>query len=500
MDAFTTFIDIISNKKTNNIPLDECEIIIINMYKDYVMDFILTKNGNDTIVIKDIMEMVKINLIKDNKYIIKLNFTNGKYMYLSLNTLLNIEYFKMMFDNYNFGNNCIINLDVCKEIDNYEHMTLVLKFVNTKKIDKCNIEFEQFYTFLCMVDFLGPTINNKNIVNYFLNKTTVRCKTIYMYELEHIYTILKNNNVKGIKRNIFDLWKYVVDKDDVNIFKMSFFCDIMTMDSNCKQMIITNKQIQLYSHIIENSNHESILSNLLKINNDESWKVIMNILSDNKKRNHIDKYFANHKEDIPETIFDYNISKFYIDTQLDMLIKYNKIEFVNIIGDNVIKTTNTTKFKRFYKYINTIEPGIGNKLKKLKGISPINKYLSTTNKFPQMLSYYPLEYRMWKSITTVDEYYKENDVKKGIITHIEYDGDVININLQTQLLINDENGEDYNIATISKILYQYYDGQEEKYVEINEINCNSKNKKGKYCLILNPESLNKNIIDANIHI
>lgn len=498
MTTFTSFVNTITNKKTNNIPLDEGETIITNIYKDYILDFILSKQSEETIIIKDIMEMVRINLIKNKKYIIKLNFSNGTYLYVSLDTLNNIEYFRGMFENYNFGDNCIVDVNVSKEIDNYDYMNIILKFVNTKKYDNGNMTYEEYHKMLIMVDYIGPIINKKNLIKYISKNTITKYENVYVNDIEQIYTILNNNKIKT-KNLIFELWNNVLDSDNNNIYKTTFFCDIMIKQPYYRQLVIDNKQIHIYPKVINDVNCVDIMRYLLECNNDISWKAIMDIMNNKSNKKYVDKYFTNNKDEITEKIFEYDILKFSVEIQVYMMVKYNKIEYINDIGDNVVigSSKSTKPYKDFCEYLNTVAPNSGNEFKKLSNVSPIKHYISTSKCFPKMTSYYPLEYRMWDNICDVDKLYMEDGIIKGIITKIKSGKNQI-IKHQTQLLINNNDGEAYNIAIVEKILHPYYDGNNIKHIEIMEICCNTKT--NEYCIILDEESLKRIKVNDDIHI
>lgn len=126
MSSFTTAISNIN--KTN--PQHE----ILDVYKQCMLDLIVCTT---TMSIPDVNKSIEAGFLRNKKHIINLIFSNNKNIYMFHDKIINIKYFKYMFDGYDFGDNIIVDVVVDKMFDDYNVMEIIMDIFDNNKCYRC---------------------------------------------------------------------------------------------------------------------------------------------------------------------------------------------------------------------------------------------------------------------------------------------------------------------------------------------------------------------------
>lgn len=499
MSLFKELVDNISHKVDNNIELNYTEKSIKNKFSEYITSRIFTTNKITEINIDELNSTIETIIINNQQHIIKLLFSNNKYIFVNKSILTKIQYFKNMLEGYEFNNNSIVEIKVITNIDSYKYMNEVINFVYDGVIYDDPIKFKTLYKKLIMIDFIGPIKhNNKHIISYFLDYHITSYDNLTILTIEYIYTLLIQNSITNIDKFIINLWiaSIKLNITDTTIVNYDFFNNIIIKNIGGIQFILDNKYIQYYPKIISINNYRIVIKNLLENNNIYSWEIIIDIIkSPINFTQSIHDYLNENFDVIKNTVFNVNITKLQLDLQVKLLIKFKNYNFIDIIGTQIIEQQNVTLWDKLVTFITNNNHVEGNKLKqfKLGELSPPTHYKTTYGKKIQLLTIYPLKYKSWKKVGNVCGLYGDNGI---IVNILLVDNQCIDNN--TELMINNNTNEPYNICHVEKILYCNYD--EIVYKEINNITNNVIHKHCTYAFILNKDTLSKINIKDNIYL
>lgn len=120
---------------------------ILNKYKQYMLDIIF--NSTKEMNFMEIHKNIEQQFLENKQYIIKLMFSDNKNIYVFVDYLININYFKNMFDGYVF-NNVIVEVIVDKMIDNHEIVNNIINGNNNLEITT----YSEMYNYICIMDYL----------------------------------------------------------------------------------------------------------------------------------------------------------------------------------------------------------------------------------------------------------------------------------------------------------------------------------------------------------
>lgn len=499
---YNTFTDKLINKFKNNITLDYGEKYIIQKYISYLNTNIFDLPNSTTI-----FENIKLELLTNKNYIIKLIFSNtSSCIHTPINILYNIEYFKNMFDGHNFGDDIIVEIIMNESVDDYNIMNNIISFLSGVNINNPLNCVTMFKTII-MLDYVGPIVfNNINMMQMVIVNGIMKCDDIKDFEdyenyiennvdktiinitnIEKIYNILDQNKIIKYKDVLMIM---IINANDNNIESSMLFDKIIINTNYGKRYICNNNLIKYYPKIFNDFNYKHIMESLLKENTIECWNIIMEIIK--IKPIQVNKWLFKKFDMITELVFDYDITQFDTIIQLKLMIKFNRIEYIDNIGDNIIKLSKGSHHnlkELFTNYLDTLNKGDGDKFKNTNKLSPKNYYCGYRY-FAQVISYTPFICKEWTQIGTIKNKFTNNNLVTLIIeirlpiTH--------KINNQTKLLINFKDNMPYNIINIDHLLLPYYDNNNIKYVPIDNIFSNIDNQYTSYCIVYDL-NINKNI-------
>lgn len=500
MSLFTELINIIGQKLDNNIKLNNTELSIKNKFSEYITSKIFTTTQIKTLDIGDLNNEIELLLLSEKKYIIKLLFSNNKHIFVNKNILSKIKYFDDMMDDYDFGNNCIVEIKVIQNIDYYDHMNEIINFMHDGVIYNDPIDFSILYEKLIMIDFIGQiSYKDKHIMKYFLDYIITTYCDLNIKKIEHIYTILTHNDIHNIDKFITNLWITSVNLNiiDNDLFNMKFFNDIIIKSINGMQFILENKHIQYYSKIVSGNNYRIIIKDLLIIDTILSWGYIIDIITGSYNFvNSINDLLEHEFYDlITNVVFNINITKLTLDLQLKLLIKFKNMSFIDLVGTQIIDNTRQDLWTKLVKFVCGMDPNEGYKLSLLdfKSISPITCYKITYNNKIQMINIYPLKYKSWKKVGNVSAKFDDCN----IVVDILLDDDKY-IDNTTPIMINKKSNEPYNIGNITKIMHSSYNTT--TYNEIPKITNNMLSTHCNYVFVLDKDMFNKTNIKDYIYL
>lgn len=476
------------------------ENIIYNMYMSHFKKIVFYDKSNENINVDGIHNVIQQILLRDKNYIFKLIFSDGNLLYIPINLLIKIDYFKNMIEYYNFNNNCIIEILLCKEIDNYGCMLDIITFVDIGKFKKPNYNFKDFYDICVIVDYLGTVYNNNiNILDKLVkcySSEIITFKNTHNYNgntfeaFVNIYNILKNNKIDFNISIITYIWGHMTDLDENKdcILKSQIFKNIIMYTGIGMQYLLKYKKYEYFNEILDVNNYDKInvynknygkyanlcdvVDILLKDNTLESYTIVY----DNSKINYDEKvnkilqYLNWYPNLLSDIIFNFDISIFKIGTKLKLMIKHDKVEYLEEIAEHIFGNTLRGHYNDLVTYINKHnENHLPIEIKyypSLINFSPKNNYKIhellndevnyNGRDFYQIINYIPLKYKLWSQIGIVEDFHVVNDKNIGFIfkpnkSRIYFDTIGTNLENDDIIMINKTNNEQYNIMNVDKI-------------------------------------------------
>ena len=336
MDQSNIILDVI-NKHASNIQLTTFEKAIFSFCTSKISYFNVDK------IIPDFTQAL-------NEYktqVVKLIFANDQHIYVEKHLLLTIEYFKNMFETCDTNNgDQYYEINVDPHIDHYELMTIIFMFVELKKYDILN--FKTLLDILKIIQFLGNIMHkNTNMLHHIIDNLELGLEhfnipddelQIDMYTLENIYLTISTyktleNKIKWI---IVKLFKNIIL--DENVFKLSFFTNIMMTTNIGIKYIIKQNYKPLIDILIDN--HTTTLLDVLLCNDSiESWNLIMS-LENHELWEKINSYLLQNSRMISETVLNVDITKFSKYLYIRIITKFKKCDLIDKYFENKIVSFN----------------------------------------------------------------------------------------------------------------------------------------------------------------
>lgn len=445
MDSLDHFVKDTIEKQLNNIQLNDVELFIIK----------ICNNHTD---INIVMNEIKTQLTNTNKYIIRLTFTDGNCIHVFSDLLVKIDYFKNMMECCDDCDKYYIDIIMHKCIDDYEFIKNIITYI-THGVVVVSKNSHNIYKILTMLDFLGPIVYlGKNLIRYVIgNIKNYEHKGMTHNELNEMYIILQNNKIGNIDCKIFinKILDHIGYIDDVDkLFDSIVFKEIICKQHYGQELIIKHKKVIYYKELNNNNIFKIILEQFINDSNIDTWQIIQTIL-ENKHFLEFTNYLHININIIPESIFNFNFKVFHEEIQLKLIIKHNKFEHIDYIGNLIVKSNNVCLQDLLFGYL------LIGKDKNVKinnfydAISLPNTYISPLTSFTQILSYKPIKIKNWSRIGYVNDicYDNQNNIKYIGVNINFWNNYVVDEN--TTLLINKVVNKPYNIIDMKHVnIYQ----------------------------------------------
>lgn len=466
MSLFNELRNTILNKITTKSPLNHAEKTVHDMYSEYLIKCAFDQTS--IINMNDVHNLIQSTLIKNKNYIIKLLFDDNTCIYINYKILNEIELFNNMLELYEFGNECVTEIVVGKEINNFTFISFIYEFTMNGIYTKMSMTYQEFYDLVCIINYMGLiTYKDNNILNYIVYNDIKRIhssENITLEMVDKLHTIFVQNNANNYG-NVLSLFMDAVNINEIDIpvlKNMNLFNDVL---SGCtyENTVIRHKLFTEFVSIYNETNAEKIVSCLLNENTIECWTIIMEL---NKFKHIFDvnNYLIVHLNKITDIVLNFNIDLFSLPLRLKLYEKFNKNEAMYNMFNNAIENNDVPYMvKEIPIVLNTFKHGDGDTFRKLNNISCIDKFTNNRENITQLLHFMPLSYKKWTCIGKVYEV-DSNTIKikmKKIKTL--YVNDV--------LLINCKLNVPYNTCTITQIITQTnldYHIMIDKSVEIND--------------------------------
>lgn len=488
MSTLKDCIKLITTKNHNKIKLNKTEKKI---YKEFnkILTHDIFINNNQTPNIDTIINNISTNFIQNKFHIIKLIFSNDQHIYTTLKILKNIEYFKIMFDGYNFDNDCIIDIVMIKEMDNYYCMENVLYYITNNTCIKSRFTFQNLYDSILFLDF----IHYNDLFEYLIQLHIDDYTNITTNAIEHIYNILSHNGVKYENEYFVNLLKLCddIDNNAEIIFNSNIFKDCIINENFGYKFILNHKKIMYYDYLTHLKHyHQQMIPDLLNVGDHDSWIIIINIIDSyehvssdsndnwdswdsddsdgwyqrrrNKQEikqkqnksnlNNIYDIMLKNIDKITEIIFDYNIN---LNTKLnlELMIKFNKINRLTMIANRIIIDQNVELYDTLLNFIKLNNKDFDPSKVNMDYIAPTNKPFRQTNEIHQILSYIPFNYKIWIKCGVITHQFLTNNK----ITIITKNPKNIDITIKNEILFVDSFCDKYIISQIDQISFCNYD-------------------------------------------
>lgn len=465
MSLYDEFVKKLIWNVNNKVKLDYGEDYIFIKYNNHIKNNIFEIPNTHII-----FENIKQELLQTKMYIVKLIFSNGKCIHIPIRLLLLIEYFKIMLEGYNFENECIINIIMDKNVDDYAIINSIISFTVDDIYDMTPLNCTNMYKTIIMLDYIGEMEKMMDkVINVGLLATNdiedcndyenykdnnVDKNILNVENMEKFYNVLKQNKIKNCDMIIS---RMVSNMDDVNIKDTTVFSEVVIYTDYGKRFIEEHNLFTYYAQIFSVYNYKNIIENLLKQNTEECWNIIVAIMNKSNNNNIIiNKWLFKKFDMITELIFNHDITIFDTIIQLKLLIKFNKLDIIDMVGDKVVNIGRYAKHNVmdiFANYLESQNAGDGNKFKNTKGLSPKLHYKNYGD-LSQVISYTPFICKQWHLIGYLNRI-TINDNMVCIIIRIKMPKGQV-INKDTLLMINKYEGNKYNIIKIDHILLPYY--------------------------------------------
>ncbi|QKF94794.1 hypothetical protein QKU48_gp1336 [Fadolivirus algeromassiliense] len=155
----------ISDKNGND---NQIEQFCKNILSEKVLSLMKSNRFGGTIDMGNLMQMVYDELLQKKISIVCLMFSDGNKICIDKTKLLNVPYFKNMFDNCNNDNEIIIEIPLIDILDNYIVMNEIICFIH-KGETVSQIDPEMFYKIALVDDYLGEIVYcSKQLVQFSL--------------------------------------------------------------------------------------------------------------------------------------------------------------------------------------------------------------------------------------------------------------------------------------------------------------------------------------------
>lgn len=328
MSLFDALIIEVLSKHHNDENFVMEEKIIYELYMKNIAKIIFESN-NTIIDISKVNSNLQMQLLKNNNYIVKLIFSNNKNLYTSLSNITRIEYFKNMLCDYAYDENVIIPIVLGKELDNYDVMLEIIYYVNIGICRNIIYTFDHYYNNMVIVDYMGlVTYREINIIKKIADNYNVMEYDNITYEkYKRLHTIIYQNEITNNSKIILlQSWTHIMDLDDnINDFcNLTFFKDIIETNLG-RRFILKYKLMQFYSQIVSMDTYEEIMDHIIKNQSVYTW----NIISDYFANPTICTFIEKNIDHIEEVIFDVDITLLPVKIKLALVIKFNKVEYLN---------------------------------------------------------------------------------------------------------------------------------------------------------------------------
>lgn len=345
----------IVEKNDNHILLNNLEKSILDMYINDLTN--LVKNNNLMVDLNVFFENIKNNLINKKISIIKFTFSNKECIYVNKNTLINIEYFKIMFDSCDYSDEFVCEVYINEHYDNFTILQSIILFVETGTYNNIT-ELHDIINMMKIVNYFGCVSHGNNNLMGNIANNIIFCYfdvVIDVYVVENVYTILKNYNVKNIVDIINKLWKLCDTSTKLPI--LTFFDDVVINTYVGIEYIANNNYYNYYNKIYNNgviSIQNKIINDLLNMNTKESYNIIINIKKNNEN---IDNILVDNIDKITEIIFDCDISIFNTTLQLLLMLQFSKMDMLNKRFENMnLYNLNKKVFNKLLSFIKMHNP------------------------------------------------------------------------------------------------------------------------------------------------
>lgn len=322
---YIKYILTLNHEHTHLTPLEQG---INTIYTNNTYELFMNNNGNFMVDV-DKIKNETLKLLTNN-VVIKLLFTNGRFIYVTKDYLIKTTFFNNMINDV-ANNDMFVEIPLFDKLDNYEHMIIVIKYL------KHNIISESMFinglNILCdIIDILDylQLPNITEFIDIFVHKHG-SFTNVTLELLEYMHNIITKNNY-----NIKIYTRYSIDDVFVNLFvnnenelvnndnikEMSFFKTYIANYDDGKYVIKYNCH-DLFVMVCNDINYHTLLNNLIKNKPINCWQIIKQIYKKMQhKKFHIDIWLATNKHLIDITFFDVTIDYYDIDLVLWLIDKY----------------------------------------------------------------------------------------------------------------------------------------------------------------------------------
>lgn len=473
MSTLNDCIGTIINKIHNKITLNYTENYIFKEFNTYVICDIYMNNLK-IVDMDNYINTIQHTFIQKEYYIIKLMFSNDRYIYTSLDILTKINYFKIMFEGNTFGDNCVIDIVMVKEMDNYDTMEKIIYHTIYNSYIKVNRTFKNLYDTIIFLDF----INCKELFLKVINDPIIDYDGVNVKAVEHIYNVFDQNAFYD-RSFLINLLKHCDDIDssifDTDVFKKNIIKSQYSYD-----LILKYKKTELYNYLYRfKQHHKEMILDLLDVGDNHAWTIIEKIIGCYDNDDNSDN------SDDSDDSFDYGIklSDIYdlllfkidqiteiawgyrkvlnITLWLELAVKLNKIEEITDIADIIIRDKIVNLYDKlfdFLKYHNKDNDQLANV--NMDEINPIKKLTKRTKNIQQITSYYPFNYKTWHAYGNVVDFKTDQNKKHIIIESFQDDDIKVGMNIMIGETVNSK----YGIYPILQTMICEYDFIYQSYI------------------------------------
>lgn len=476
MSTFNDCINTIIHKIHNKTKLNYTEKKIYKKFNTYVIcDMYINNNTNKD----NYINIIQSQFIQNKVYIIKLIFSNDMHIYVSLDILTNIEYFKIMFDGYVFSDNCIIDVVMFKEMDNYDIMESVISYEIHNTYDIYVMTFLQLYNTVLFLDF----INYDKIFKHITNNKIINYDNINVDYIEHIHNILTQNSFKCESNYFVELLKNC--DEHKNVFDTNVFNKCILNSQYSYNLILKYKKTKYYDYLTNiKEYHDTMVLDLLDVGDDDAWLTITNIIDDyvygldsddsdyDSDDDHSEEVVEIHNllmdniDKVTDVAFDY-FGYFETRFELEVMIKFNDVENLKNVTNKIIKNKDIALYDKLLDYLRLHNDGNDEAYDKLATINmdkviPINTGITLPHKIQQIISYIPFDYKEWNFCSDVYSDYNDGwNANKIIICKYNADCDITKYH---KIMICHLSQCNYDIYPVSKVYYSEYSFKDKKYI------------------------------------
>lgn len=408
MSLFDTLINDITNDITNGTPLMFAAKNIHKMYTKYLSQLFFSHDRKDTVSLNELNNILKPKVMHEYGNIVKLIFDdNNKYLYVSIKLLLEIDYFKNMIDGYDFGDEYIIEIKLCKEMDNYDVICDILTFANNcNDYEYSNVKFQYLYDVVMILDYMGPVYSgNRSMIESITQNNICEYTNATLQNCDHLYNILKQNNVYDTIGSMRDIWNNIIDLDNnvEKILTMPLFNNVILFTEFGMSFVIKHKAYAYYPKICGNDNYKIIVDHLLDEDSVEAWEIIIKCFEYWRTYCTTMPYLMENINKITDTVFNIDVKELGVDLLMELVIKFKKNEYINYIGQKLSTYYNNTTRNKLCTYIDEITNSDGTILRDL--YTHYFKYPSGyKDKIANVITFHPLVYTSYICVGMLNNY------------------------------------------------------------------------------------------------